>query len=122
MKKLLFFVFAVTLLVGCQKDDILPIIDEVPNSLEIKNNIGIKLESSFVTTEVKMNVKTESSGSYTVKILDISNRVVSKEVMEVKQGDNILTVHTTALPSSAYRIGLYDKNNILLAITDFNKL
>jgi hypothetical protein len=42
--------------------------------------------------------------------------------MYLNSGDNILKVYTTALPASAYRIGLYDKNGNLLGITDFNKL
>jgi hypothetical protein len=69
-----------------------------------------------------MNVKLESAGTINVKILDISNRVVSKETMNVSAGDNILKVYTRALPSSAYRIALYNSNNVLIGITDFNKL
>ena len=122
MKKSIFFILAILTLTGCFKDDLLPNPIPTPNTLEIKNSVGIKLESAFVTSEVKMNVKTETSGVYTVKILDIANRVVSKETMNVVAGDNILTVYTSALPSSAYRIGLYDSNNNLLGITDFNKL
>jgi len=122
MKKSLFFVLAVITLTGCFKDDLQPNPFLTPNTLEIKNSVGIKLESVFVTSEVKMNVKIETSGLYTVKILDIANRVVSKESMNVTVGDNILKVYTSALPSSAYRIGLYDSNNILLGIADFNKL
>jgi hypothetical protein len=75
-----------------------------------------------VTSEVAMNVKTEYSGKVTIKIFDISNRVVSKEVTTVTAGDNILKVYTTALPRSAYRIGLFDSNDKMLGITDFNKL
>jgi hypothetical protein len=41
---------------------------------------------------------------------------------DVKVGDNVLKVYTSALPSSAYRIGLYDSNGKQLGITDFNKL
>jgi hypothetical protein len=37
-------------------------------------------------------------------------------------GDNVLKVYTNALPSSAYRIGIYDSNGKQLGITDFNKL
>jgi len=48
--------------------------------------------------------------------------VVSKETMNVIAGDNILKVYTTALPSSAYRIGFYDASGKQLGITDFNKL
>jgi hypothetical protein len=42
--------------------------------------------------------------------------------MNVKAGDNILKVYTSALPSSAYRIGLFDSKGNQLGITDFNKL
>ena len=111
------------LLVACTKhDDILPELPKASEALTIKSAIGIKLESAFVTSEVAMNVKLETAGIVTIKIFDISNRVVSKEAMTVKAGDNILKVYTSALPSSAYRIGLYDSNGKELGITDFNKL
>lgn len=108
---------------GCRKTPFVPIPEvKVPNSLEITNKVGIKLESPFVSTEVSMNVKLDFSGNVTIKIFDISNRVVSKEVVYVNSGDNILKVYTTALPPSAYRIAIYDKNDNMLGITDFNKL
>jgi hypothetical protein len=109
--------------VGCNRDDFneLPI-NEVKSELQINNNVGIKLETAFVTTEVLMNVKIDVAQTVTIKIFDISNKVVSKESMSVKSGDNILKVYTSALPSSAYRIGLYDSKGNELGITDFNKL
>jgi len=64
----------------------------------------------------------EKEGTVVIKITDISNRVVSKEQVSVKAGDNLLKVYTSALPSSSYRIGIYDSNNNLLGITDFNKI
>jgi hypothetical protein len=109
-------------LTGCVKDDLILPTQEVKEQLQIKDAVGIKLESTFVTTEVAMNVKMEVAQSVTIKIFDISNRVVSKETMDVKAGDNILKVYTSALPSSAYRIGLFDSKNNQLGITDFNKL
>lgn len=123
MKKLILSIFVLTALTGCYKDDILPDpIQEVKPELTIKNSVGIKLETVFVTSEVSMNVKLENAGVVTIKIFDIANRVVSKENLSVKQGDNILKVYTSALPSSAYRIGLFDSNNNMLGITDFNKI
>lgn len=122
MKKLLFLVLVSTILTGCYKDDILPEPQVVSEKLKIENSVGIKLETVFVTSEVAMNVKTETSGTVTVKIFDIANRVVSKETMNVVAGDNVLKVYTNALPSSAYRIGLFDANGRQLGITDFNKL
>jgi hypothetical protein len=123
MKKLLILSACITVLSGCSKEDLLPIQNQpVKQELKIAGNVGIKLETAFVSNEVSMNVKLENAGVVTIKIMDISNRVVSKEEVSVKVGDNILKVYTSALPSSAYRIGLYDSNNNLLGITDFNKL
>jgi hypothetical protein len=123
MKKSLLVIMCGMLLVACTKhDDILPELPKASEALAIKSAVGIKLESAFVTSEVAMNVKLETAGTVTIKIFDISNRVVSKEAMSVKAGDNILKVYTSALPSSAYRIGLYDSNGKELGITDFNKL
>ena len=122
MKKILSIVLLSTILTGCYKDDILPTSQLVSEDLKMTSSIGIKLQSAFVTSEVAMNVKMEVAQSVTIKIFDISNRVVSKETMDVKAGDNILKVYTSALPSSAYRIGLFDSKNNQLGITDFNKL
>ena len=122
MKKILSIVLLSTILTGCYKDDILPVSQLVSEDLKMTSSIGIKLQSAFVTSEVAMNVKIETAGSITIKIFDISNRVVSKETMNVIAGDNLLKVYTNALPSSAYRIGLFDSNNKQLGITDFNKI
>ena len=123
MKKILLVLFGAIILVGCRKTELPPVEQATPNAeLKMAASAGIKLQSPFVTSEVAMNVKLETAGNVTVKILDIANRVVSKETMWANSGDNILKVYTTALPSSAYRIALYDANNTLIGITDFNKL
>lgn len=124
MKKTLLVLLGIILLFACRKFDT-PIPSQptvIDESLQIKNSVGIKLQSPFVTNEVLMNVKLETAGTITIKIFDISNRVVSKETISVVEGDNILKVYTTALPQSAYRIALFNANNIQLGITDFNKL
>lgn len=122
MKKILIVSIGLIILGGCTKDDMLPEVKPVTPELTISALSGIKLQTSFVTSEVAMNVKLESAGTVTIKITDISNRVVSKEQVEVKSGDNMLKVYTSALPPSAYRVGLYDSNNNLIGITDFNKI
>lgn len=122
MKKVFILVLFTTLLVGCTKEDFIPISESVSEELKMTSSVGIKLQTSFVTSEVAMNVKTETAGSVTIKIFDIANRVVSKETMNVVAGDNVLKVYTTALPSSAYRIGLFDASGKQLGVTDFNKL
>jgi len=122
MKRILIVALTALVLTGCYKDEIFEPVVEIKKELQIQNAVGLKLESAFVTAEVAMNVKMETAQSVTIKIFDISNRVVSKETVSVKAGDNILKVYTSALPSSAYRIGLFDSNNNQLGIADFNKL
>jgi hypothetical protein len=124
MKNILIIAFLITILVGCRKEtSIVPKVKiNATQELKINSTTGIKLQSSFVTTEVLMNAKLEKDDKAVIKIFDISNRVVSKEEVSVTSGDNILKVYTSALPQSAYRIALYGSNGVMLGITDFNKL
>ena len=117
MKKVSLVLFGLIFLVGCRKNDT-PMPQVISDNLKISSSVGLKLETPFVTSEVAMNIKSDVNQTVTVKIFDISNRVVSKSTSEVKVGDNILRVYTSALPSSAYRIALYDMAGffILLAV------
>jgi len=122
MKKIILGLGIIATLVSCQNEvEVLPTV-QVSEELKISDKVGIKLQTPFVTNEVAMNVKIDAAQTVTVRIFDIANRVVSKEVMDVKAGDNVLKVYTTALPSSAYRIALFDNNNKQIGVTDFNKL
>ena len=122
MKKIFGLIFFTILLVGCSKEDILPTPQSVSEDLKITNSVGIKLQTAFVTNEVAMNVKSDVAQTVTIRIFDIANRVISKETTNVIAGDNLLKVYTSALPSSGYRIGLFDSNGKQLGITDFNKI
>jgi hypothetical protein len=122
MKKVSLVLFGLILLAGCRKVDVPFQPQVISDNLKISSSVGLKLESAFVTNEVAMNIKSDAAQKVTVKIFDISNRVVSKSTSDVKAGDNILRVYTSALPSSAYRIALYDAADNMLAITDFNKI
>ena len=123
LDKILGLGFLLTLvLLSCRKTNDVVLINQIPSELAISSVSGIKLETPFVTSQVSMNVKSEVAQTVTIKIFDISNRVVSKSTSDVKAGDNVLKVYTTALPSSAYRIALFDSNGNQLGITDFNKI
>ena len=123
LDKILGLGFLLTLvLLSCRKTNDVILINQIPSELAINSVSGIKLESPFVTSQVSMNVKSEVAQTVTIKIFDISNRVVSKSTSDVKAGDNVLKVYTTALPSSAYRIALFDNKGNQLGITDFNKI
>jgi hypothetical protein len=123
MKKVLGLLVMICLVASCTNEDLLvPTVTEVSEKLQIVGNLGIKVETPFVKEEVAMNVKAVTAGKYIVKILNIANKSVSKEEVTLNAGNNLLKIHANALPSSAYRIGLFDLEGNLLGIADFNKL
>jgi hypothetical protein len=123
MKKVLGLLVMICIVASCANEDLLvPTTTEVTEKLQIVGNVGIKVETPFVKEQVAMNVKAESAGTYIVKILNIANKSVSKEEVTLSAGNNLLKIYANALPSSAYRIGLFDLEGNLLGIADFNKL
>ena len=119
MKKVL-ILLSLVLLMGCMKDDdILSPIDnvvEVPESLVIGDLQGIKVESTIVTDEVKMNIKLPYTGTYRVKIRDISKQLISQEKLEASEGDNILKVYVSSLQNDGYTLELTDDNHDIIGI------
>ena len=122
MKKFLALAIITLIVIACNREDDLLPVAEISEELKISSTTGIKLESPFVTESVEVNAKIQDSGIYTIRIFDISNRVVSKEDTFLKQGDNIIEINTNILPRSAYRISLSTKEGFTLGVTDFNKL
>lgn len=122
MKKFLALAIIALIVIACNREDDLLPVAEISEELKISSTTGIKLETPFVTESVEVNAKIQDSGIYTIRIFDISNRVVSKEDTFLKQGDNIIEINTNILPRSAYRISLSTKEGFTLGVTDFNKL
>jgi len=122
VKKFLALAIITLIVIACNREDDLLPVAEISEELKISSTTGIKLETPFVTESVEVNAKIQDSGIYTIRIFDISNRVVSKEDTFLKQGDNIIEINTNILPRSAYRISLSTKEGFILGVTDFNKL
>lgn len=120
MKKLITLLFLV-LLTSCMKDDFIEPINlvEVPESLEIADVQGLKLESTIVSDEVRMNVKLPYGGVYRIKIRDISKNLVSQEKIEGDEGDNILKVYVSSLENDGYIIELTDDAHNIIGLTTF---
>lgn len=119
MKKLLVLV-GLILVIGCQPEEIISPIDltqEVPESLQIEDLMGIKVESSIVYDEVNMNVKLPYSGQYRVKIRDIGKNLISQEKITANEGDNMLKVYVSSLKNDGYTLELADTNHKVLGIT-----
>ena len=118
MKKVL-LLLSVFLLVGCMDDDIISPIDdivEVPESLQIEDIQRLKVESTIVSDEVRMNIKLPYTGTYRVKIRDISKNLVSQEKLDANEGDNILKVYVSSLENNGYTLELTDDNHDIIGI------
>ena len=122
MKRLPIIILIFTVIFACsQMDEPITPTNSIPLELSL-NSVGIKLESNFVTNEAKMNVKLSEADKITIKIVDLSGKVVSSENIDAKAGDNILTVYTKALPRSSYELQLFNSKNQQLGRTLINLL
>lgn len=115
MKKILSLLL-ILIVLGCAQEE--PFIEEVsidiPKALEIKELVGLKIESVIVEEEVRMNVKLPYSGEYRVKVRDIEGTLISQEIILANAGNNLLKVYVSTLPSSSYKLELTDLNHKLL--------
>ena len=122
MKRLPIIILIFTVIFACsQMDEPITPTNSIPLELTL-NSVGIRLESNFVTNEAKMNVKLSEADKITIKIVDLSGKVVSSENIEAKAGDNILTVYTKALPRSSYELQLFNSKNQQIGRTLINLL
>jgi len=122
MKKIL-ILLSLFALVGCMRDEDLVTLypdQEVPESLVIKDLIGIKLENTIVSDRVSMNVKLPLDGKYRIKIRHgLNNELISQEMIEAGEGDNILKVYVASLEKSGYMIQLTDEFHNVLGSESF---
>lgn len=107
MKKLLLFILSV-LVLSCAKDLDYDVVEYtiVPEKLVIAEDAGLRLASNIVHGNVDINVKLPSAGTYRIRVLDLTNRIVSQDKIQAPKGDNILKVYVSTLPDQSYTVEL----------------
>ena len=80
----------------------------------IEKDTGLRLASNIVHGNVDINVKLPSAGTYRIRVLDITNRIVSQEKIEAPKGDNILKVYVSTLPDQSYTVELLTNDGDML--------
>jgi|TARA_R100000081_G_scaffold58834_1_gene29146 hypothetical protein len=115
MKKILLLTLSL-LVIGCAKEIDYEIVDFtfVPDELVIEKDTGLRLASNIVHGNVDINVKLPSAGTYRIRVLDITNRIVSQEKIEAPKGDNILKVYVSTLPDQSYTVELLTNDGDML--------
>ena len=114
MKKIL--LLTLLLILGCAKEIDYEIVDFtfIPEELVIAEDAGLRLASNIVHGNVDINVKLPAAGTYRIRVLDITNRIVSQEKIEAPKGDNILKVYVSTLPDQSYTVELLTNEGSLL--------
>jgi len=107
MKKLLLFTL-LFLVLSCAKDLDYDVVEYtiVPEKLVIAEDAGLRLASNIVHGNVDINVKLPSAGTYRIRVLDLTNRIVSQDKIQAPKGDNILKVYVSTLPDQSYTVEL----------------
>jgi len=107
MKKLLLFTLSL-LVLSCAKDLDYDVVEYtiVPEKLVIAEDAGLRLASNIVHGNVDINVKLPSAGTYRIRVLDLTNRIVSQDKIQAPKGDNILKVYHSTLPYQSYTVEL----------------
>lgn len=124
MKKVI-AILSLIVLVSCVKDDefIIDPFVEVPENLFIGELQGVKLASYIVNEEVDINIKLPKTDRYRVKIRHgVNERIISQEIVNGKEGDNLLKVYVRALPDSAYKLEVTTENHETIGFSSFAKL
>lgn len=108
MKKVLYTLGIILILVGCSQDtfELVDPIQMVPESMEMIEARGIKLETVFVSDKVSVNVKLDKGTQVRLKIRDISGKLVSQERLTAREGNNLLSIYTNSLKKSSYTVEL----------------
>jgi len=126
MKSSIINILIILTFVACVTDDqleIIPIDQEIPEELFIGEPTGLKLESSVLTEEVRINAKLPADGHYRIKIRHgLNDQLISQERLYAKEGDNLLKVYVRTIETSSYKLVLTTDNHQVIGITGFAKI
>ena len=105
-----YYTILFTLFLACSPDYDFEIRPYIQDNLKMETDAGLKFDNSSVDDGAKFNIKTNNAGKYTVEILDLTNKLVSRNTLSVIEGDNVYTMYTRALETGEYTFRFLDKN------------
>ena len=107
---ILFFLF-----LACAKDTDWNIYEPISHNkeLQIDGAEGLKVSGNFITNRSNFNVKVSTAGNYTLEVLNIAGIAVTRDNLNLKVGDNILTFYTNAIEDGDYTINIKNDSGIV---------
>lgn len=76
--------------------------------LQIDELTGLKFARTSLRDNTQFNIKTDEDGIYSVEILDLTNSLVTRNSLVVKEGDNVYSVYTKILEPGDYTFRFVD--------------
>jgi hypothetical protein len=105
----IYYTVLFTLFLACTPDYDFEVRPYTQENLKMETNAGLKFDNSSVEDGAKFNIKTNNAGKYTVEILDLTNKLVSRNTLSVMEGDNVYTMYTRALETGEYTFKFLDE-------------
>ena len=81
----------------------------IEQSLKIQETTGLKFEGPSITDGSLFNFKREQSGAYMLVVRDHFKNVISKSILDINTGDNVLSFYTNAINDGDYTVEFVDE-------------
>ena len=109
----LFFVAITLTFVSCVAEPYEKKIYPIEQSLKIQENEGLKFEGPSITDGSQFNFKVMNAGQYELVIKDHFKNTISKSILDIQYGDNIMTFYTNAILDGDYTVEFIKNNEIV---------
>lgn len=104
-----YYFWLFVLFLACTKDDAEWMTYDpltIQTQLNINDTDGFKVNGNSITNRSNFNIKVSTAGKYTLEVLDITGIAVTRENLNLKHGNNILTFYTNAMKDGDYTINI----------------
>ena len=110
-----YYFWLFVLFLACAKDTEWNYYDSITiqNQLNIDETDGLKISGNYITNRSNFNIKVSTAGKHTLEVLDISGIAVTRETLDLKHGNNILTFYTKAIKDGDYTINIKRDGQII---------
>lgn len=110
MKKILFIFL---LLVSCYIEPYEEKIYPIEQDITIAENEGLKFQGPSITDGSLFNFKVMEAGQYELVIKDHFKNTISKSILDIQYGNNVMTFYTNAILDGDYTVQFIKNNQIV---------
>lgn len=110
----IYYTILFSLFLACTPDAELTSFIYVPDTVEIESKTGLQFDNNTITDGSMFNLKTETSGKFTLEVLDLTKSLVTKNTFKANEGDNVFMFYTKAMQTGDYTFKFYDNKNNLI--------